>query len=593
MNTHSIDEFVFNTSVRETTTEKVSVPHKELSKDSDDDDEKRTPLNITTKKYYESNAGDGTIATDHHLQGTQLWLTLASCFITLFVSALDQTIVVTIFSTVGNEFNAFDRIDWLTSGYLLPMCVLSPTYGKISIAFGRKSTLIAGISVFEIGSIISALATSMDMLIAGRVVQGLGAGCIATLISIIVTESVPISYRSYSLSMLAIAYAFASVAGPFIGGAFTTHVTWRWNFYLNLPTGGISLLILIFSYHPPKIRGRFIDNVKKIDYLGNILLILGLVLFLLGLTFGGSSFAWFSAPVLICLIFGVFFIVAFAFENFFVSKSPIFYKEFFQIPQILFSGLSGFFNYAFFLGNITYLTVYFQIILNHSAFQSGIDLLPLIISVTIAAFINGVLIKKTRFVKPYYILSGVFGAIGGGLLLMLGRETPFHKRMGYLIAMGCSVGLQIQSTIISCQLKAPNDLTGSLILVTTWANFSRFLGGTMGIILATVIFQASSTSSITKIIEALPYETKKQFANISAQAFLSSPKEIQKLPVDVQQQIFDKLMEAIHNTFIFGLASASTGLVCSIFATNKRIPKDEDILHKGDETEALVPSSEA
>jgi EmrB/QacA subfamily drug resistance transporter len=538
-------------------------------------------------KYYESNAGDGTNAFDHHVTGLPLYMTLVACFMSLFLAALDMTIIVTIFATVGNKFNSFGKIEWLTSGFLLPMCVLTPSYGKISIVFGRKNSLMVGIFIFEIGSLVAALSNSMDMLIGGRVIQGLGGGCIQTVVSIILTESVPLNFRSYSLSLMAVAYTIASVLGPFIGGAFTSHVSWRWCFYLNLPLGGVSFIILFFFFNPPKPKGKLLKNIQKIDFLGNFLLITGLVLVLLGLTLGGTTYGWDEAGVLLPIIIGGFMLISFAVWNFQGSKNPIFFKEFFMVPQIFFGATSGFFNYCFFLGNITYLTVYFQVIFSRSPFESGVDLLPFIVSISISAIINGILIKTTRYLKPYFIISGIFGVVGSGLLLLLDRDTPTSKRIGYLIVLGVSVGFQIQTAILSCQVMAPKTLDSSLILVTTFSNFMRFLGGTLGTILATLAFSVTGTNSIRKIIEDLPYKEKNQFYGINAAQILSSPELINNLPKETKEQIMDKIMEAIHSTFLFGLGCSCAALVCCIFATNKRIPRDEEMLTR---EEAKIPS---
>lgn len=171
------------------------------------------------EKYTEADAGDGTKAHEQYLTGVPLFLTILSCIVTLFIAALDQTIVSTILTTVGNHFNSFEKVGWLTSGFMLPMACLIPSYGKISIAFGRKATLIAGIVIFEIGSLISALANSMSLLIGGRVIQGIGGGAIQSMVMVILTESVPISRRSLVFASVSVVWSTSSVLGPIIGGA--------------------------------------------------------------------------------------------------------------------------------------------------------------------------------------------------------------------------------------------------------------------------------------------------------------------------------------------------------------------------------------
>lgn len=530
-------------------------------------------------KSNESSAGDGTKAQDHLLSGHNLAFTLLACFITLFILALDQTIVTTIFSTVGNKFHGFDKILWLTTAFVMPMAVLSPSYGNISIAFGRKNTLLGGIIVFEVGSLIAALASSMGNLIGGRVVQGLGAGAIQTVVAIIISESVPLSHRPWSLMILATSYSIASVLGPFVGGAFTTHVSWRWCFYINLPLGAMAWALLFVGFHPPAPKGRLWDRAKRIDVVGIFQLVTALVLILLGLSLAATQ-PWVSPGVLLCLILGGLFFTAFWMWDLIVSKNPVFLKQFLVTPQIICSALAGFCSFAFFLGNITYLTVYFQIIFGHSAFQLGIDLLPIVMSVTLAAVFNGVLIKVTRQIKLLYVFSGVCGVIGCGLLLLLKRHTPTSHRIGYLIIMGISTGMQVQCTLLSCQLKAPKGVTGSLIKVTNLVSFCRFFGGAMGATTASLVFNSLSSKSIEKILNLLPDKVKEELVNVSPAEFLNSPAYIAKLPQDIQNQIYDKIMLAITGSFYLGLGYACAGLVLCLFGTNQKFPKDPKVLEK-------------
>ncbi|EMG46397.1 putative MFS-MDR transporter, partial [Candida maltosa Xu316] len=201
--------------------------------------------------YKEADAGDGTKAHEQYLTGFPLFFTISSCIVSLFLVALDQTIVSTILTTVGTKFNAFEKIGWLTSGFMLPMACLVPSYGNLSIAFGRKWTLVAGIVIFEIGSLISGIANSMSLLIVGRVVQGIGGGAIQAIVMVILTEVVPMNKRSMVFASISVVYTTSSVLGPIIGGGLEK-ISWRWCFYINLPVGGVALAILMYGFNPPR-----------------------------------------------------------------------------------------------------------------------------------------------------------------------------------------------------------------------------------------------------------------------------------------------------------------------------------------------------
>lgn len=210
-------------------------------------------------------------------------------FLVSFLVALDQTIVATLLTVVGNKSNGFDKVGWLSSGFLLSMAVFVATWGKLSIIFGRKITMFIAIVLFEAGSLMCALANSMDVLIGGRVLAGIGGGGIQLLVFIVITEVVRLESRPLSMAGLGCTFAVASVLGPLIGGAFTSKVSWRWSFYINLPIGGLAAAFFFWAFNPPKTKGNLKQKAKMIDYIGTMLLTAGLVVFLLALTFVGCN----------------------------------------------------------------------------------------------------------------------------------------------------------------------------------------------------------------------------------------------------------------------------------------------------------------
>lgn len=529
------------------------------------------------EKFVQSDAGDGTKASDQYLEGVQLTLVLFSLLISLFIVAIDQTIVSTILTVVSEEFKAFDKVGWVITGFMLPMACLSPSYGKISIAFGRKTTLAVGIIVFETGSLVSALATSMNMLIGGRVIAGLGGGAVQAMVTVVISEIVPISKRSLSLSLLGIVFSVASVAGPFIGGAFTTKLTWRWCFYINLPLGGVALALLLIFFRPPSVKKDLKSKLKEIDYLGTALLTAGLVLVLLALTSGGSQFPWNSAAIICFFVIGGFLLIAFIYYNFFQSKVPLIVYEVVAVPQIMAATLCATFSYAFFFSLVNFLSIYFQVVLNATAFQSGIDLLPLIVSVSVSSALNGVVMRYTYFVKISVMVSAILGPIGVGVLLLLGLNTSAGTRVGLLIPAGVSVGLQFQSTLIACQLKAPGNVPGSMIIVTTFLNFLKTVGGIVGVATSQLMLFNRAPLYIKEVVSQFPEH--QYFALIPTKTLLQSPQLIWKLPEEPRTLVLQAFMKGLRDVFYLNLAFALVSLVFAIFTTNQRLPENTEITY--------------
>lgn len=549
-------------------------------------DDRGDPSTNVPKKFLQSDAGDGTKASQQYLHGYQLLFTLASLVTTLFILALDQTIVLTLLTEVSKEFGSFTKVSWLTSGFMLPMACLAPSYGKISIAFGRKNTLAAAIVIFEIGSLISALAQNMDMLIGGRVIQGVGGGAIQAMVIVILSECVPIHKRALAMALIGITYSVSSVCGPFIGGAFTTHVSWRWCFYVNLPVGGLALGMLLLAYHPAPPQGSILQKLAKIDFVGTFLVTACLVLFLLALTFGGNEFAWNSATVIVLFVIGGVFLAGFVGWNFFLSKEPLIEGRVVAVPQIIAASLCACFSFMFFMGLLNYVSIYFQVIHHASAWQSGIDLLPFIVTVSLLSTFNGIFMRFTHLIKVSMMISAIFGPIGVGLILLLGRGSSTATNIGVLIPAGISVGFQFQSTLLAAQVKAPGDIEGSMILVTVFLNFCKSLGGVLGVVASQVMLLARGKIYLGDALKASGMQS-----SMPDSTLLQSPESIWSLPEATRDVALDAYMKALKDVFYLNLAFAVAAFLFALFTTNKKIPKKNQIEHTDDQPEEKEQTS--
>ena len=464
--------------------------------------------------------------------------------------------------------------------------------------------MVVAIILFEGGSLMCALASSMNVLIGGRVLAGVGGAGINSGVFVIASEVVPINKRPFALSIFSVTFAIASVLGPLIGGAFTSHVTWRWAFYINLPVGGLALAVFLYSFRPPTPKVDIKAELLRFDYFGTFLLISGCVVFLLALTFGTEEFPWNSGAVISCFVIGPVLLIAFCIWNFGFSKNQIIGTEVVKVPQIIASTLCISGMFSAFIMSLIYGSIYFQVIKDASPLGAGLHLLPTVIAVVISSMASGILVQKLRFVKPYNIASGILGPIGCGLLTLLQVDSSFSKQVGLLIIIGVSAGLAMQPSILSAQIKAPKTPSG-MIMTTIFINFSRSILSAFGTVLADAVYTASLRNIFKKNVAKLTDpEILQDLQKLNINELISSTEILKTLNPETVHFVKTQIMDAIRNVYYTTIGFAVISFLACFFVTNKKLPaqvemrpktekKDEEDIEVQEETNETLQSLES
>jgi EmrB/QacA subfamily drug resistance transporter len=468
----------------------------------------------------------------------EILVVLPGLLFALILAMLDQTIVSTALPRIVGDLGGVTHLSWVVTAYVLASTVTTPLYGKLGDLYGRKRWLIAAILVFLVGSALSGMAHSMDQLIAFRAVQGLGAGGLMVGVFATIGDLVSPRERGQYMGFMMAAMMVAMVAGPLIGGYITDSLSWRWIFYINMPVGGAALLYLTATLHLPY---RKIEH--KIDYLGAGVLAVAVTSIVLLTTWGGTQYAWGSAPiiglgVLAAVALAVFLLVETrAVEA--VLPLHVFRNRNFSLA----SGMSFLAGTAM-LGALTFLPLYQQTVQHLSAVGSGLMLLPMMVGATLTSLAGGQIMTRTGRYKALPIVGSA--VMAGALYLLTGLGVSTSRvTSGLLYAMlGIGMGCLMQTTSVIVQNSVgPNDMG----VASSARMFFQQIGGSIGVALFGAIFARRLTDVMHARLPGV-------HLNTSGGSF--DPRTVNRLPLPVRHDVFYAIAHAVQGVFFWAAPSA-------------------------------------
>lgn len=491
----------------------------------------------------------------------EVFTAISGLVVGMFVAVLSGTVVSTSMPVIIADLGGTQaQYTWVITASLLATAVSTPIWGKLADLMDRKILVQIALILFTVGTVIAGFSTDTNMLIAVRVVQGIGVGGLMSLVMIAVALIISPRERGKYMGVVGGIMALGTIGGPLLGGLLTDAWGWRSNFFVGVPFAIIALILLQFTLHLPKPAKAKVS----IDYFGIVLLAVGVSTLLIWVSMGGSQFEWDSATSIALIVGAGVALAAFIAVEFFV-KEPIVPMSLFRNRTFTLSVLASIAIGVSMFATSVFLAQYFQLARGATPTESGLMTIPMIVGQMGASIIIGQLVSRFGKWKAWMVFGSILSVIGVSLMATLRYDTPFTLVAIYMFVLGAGLGMVMQNLTLIVQNDTPPTQLGA---ASSNVNFFRTIAGTIGV---TIMGSILSTSVGDYIADDLKGFTPTSQEEIDALTHLASgdvPK-MNELPDTIRTIVESAYGLGIADAFMIAIPLAVLGVIAIAFIKNK------------------------
>ncbi|KAH6694900.1 putative HC-toxin efflux carrier [Leptodontidium sp. MPI-SDFR-AT-0119] len=504
-----------------------------------------------------------------NISGWKWYSTMAAILFSTFLYALDATVIADLQPVIVEQFGGIKKLPWLSLAFLLCATASNLFWGRIYSHFNAKWLYIFTVVLFEVGSAICGAAPSMNVMIVGRAIAGLGGSGLYVGCMTLIAMTTTMDERPVYISGTGLTWGLGIVLGPVVGGAFNeSSVGWPWAFYINLFTGAVCAPFYLFLLpsKDPRPGASFKERAVEMDYPGVVLQAAALATFILAINWGGITYPWGSGRIIaLFVVSGVLFVVL-GFQqvyNIFTTLSRrIIPVQFFRSRTvfILFAATAAGGACAFV--PIYMIPMFFQFTRDDTALDAGVRLLPFIVVMVVFVFVNGGLMAKLGYYMPWYLAGSILIVIGSALMYTIDQDTSTSRVYGYTVLLGAGVGMFLQASFSVTQaVVSPENIASAIGFIT----LAQFAGITIVLAIANAVLLNNSQDKIQQILPDVP------LADIQAAILGARSGFVQSLSPELKEGVLNAIVSAISDTYILCIAGGALVAVLSLAMRHEKL----------------------